>query len=31
MNLQLEHNLVKYSVFLATVSAGRLFSLALMP
>ena len=31
MNLQLDHNLVKYNVLLATVFAGRLFSLALMP
>jgi len=31
MNLQLEHNLMKYNVLLASVFAGRLFSLALMP
>jgi hypothetical protein len=31
MNLQLEHNLMKYNVLLARVFAGRLFSLALMP
>ena len=31
MNLQLEHNFAKYNVLLATVFAGRLFSLALMP
>ena len=31
MNLQLEYNFVNYNVLLATVFAGRLFSLALMP